>query len=282
MPVNTPAQFDFDDLLRLYQEWDRNDAGRPYEHISEILERAKAMHKAAHQIKTNGNGDHGQSWRAWKGKNFEKLIRVIVEEEIAHLNRAHGLTLAAAHDTALERARLSVELDRVKRNLLVDYGSYGSHLPDADLIIYDRISTQVLCILSCKVTMRERIAQTAYWKLKLRKSAVTRHVRVALVTPDEDEDLIIRPEQGRVKKNYAIASVDLDTTYVLHTALQPTDRIKSFSRFAHDIKSWTRGGGVDARRPPQPGKEACRAVSARARCAKGIAPRRQKRRIALC
>ena len=241
MLTNAPGRFGFDDLWSLYVGW--NGGGRPYEHISEILGRAQELHEADWRSRTNGNGDHGQSWRAWKGKNFEKLVRRIVKDEVGNLNETNGLNLATTNDTALRHANLSYELDCVKRNLLVDYGRFGSHLPDADLIIYDQDSLEALCIMSCKVTLRERIAQTAYWKLKLGKSAVTRHVRVTLVTPDEDGDLLTPPDFGLVKKNYAIASVELDTTYVLNEALQPTDRIKPFSSFAHDIMLGGGGGG---------------------------------------
>ena len=244
--------FRFEDLQRLYRGW--NGAGQPYEHISEILDCAKELHKEAWHAKNNGNGDHGQSWRAWKGKNFEKLVQSIVEYEIENLNQTSGLGLAITTDTTLERGNLDRELDLVKRNLLVDYGVYGCHLPDADLVIYQRASKHVVCILSCKVTMRERIAQTAYWKLKLGTSDVTRHVRVALVTPDEDRDLTNRPSRGHIKKNYAIASVDIDTTYVLNEELQPTRNIKHFSSFGDDLRSWLGGGGggVDVRSPLPP------------------------------
>ena len=268
MPAKPTATFTFEDLLCIYKEW--NSDGRAYEHISEILEIAKDKHKAAWRPKPGQAGDHGQAWRAWKGKNFEKLVQFIVTDEVDRLNRSPGYSLGTTSDTALDHDTLPTELDRVKRNLLVHYGKYGSHLPDADVIIYDCNSAAVLCILSCKVTMRERIAQTAYWKLKLGTSPVTRHVRVALVTPDEDGNLISRPHPAMVKKNYAIASTDIDTTYVLNEALQPTDRIKSFSDFARDVKSWAKrggggGGGLVSGRPPlTAGARPCRAVPAAA------------------
>jgi type II restriction enzyme len=50
----------------------------------------------------------------------------------------------------------------VKRNLLVDYGEYGIHLPDVDLVIIDPVDGSVLAAVSVKSTLRERIAQTGY------------------------------------------------------------------------------------------------------------------------
>jgi hypothetical protein len=34
--------------------------------------------------------------------------------------------------------------------------------------------------------MRERIAETGYWKLKLKNSKVTRHIKIFFATLDED------------------------------------------------------------------------------------------------
>ena len=57
----------------------------------------------------------------------------------------------------------------VKRNLLVDYGEFGAHLPDVDIVIYEPETCKVIAVISSKVTLRERIAQTGYWKIKLSK-----------------------------------------------------------------------------------------------------------------
>jgi len=46
-----------------------------------------------------------------------------------------------------------------------------------------------LVVISSKVTLRERIAQTGYWKLKLLKDEATKHIKVYFITPDEDGTL---------------------------------------------------------------------------------------------
>ena len=61
---------------------------------------------------------------------------------------------------------LSKGIKSIKRNL-IDYGEFGLHLPDVDIIIYDPQTYKVIAAISSKVTLRERIAQTGYWKLKL-------------------------------------------------------------------------------------------------------------------
>jgi type II restriction enzyme len=47
------------------------------------------------------------------------------------------------------------------------------HLPDVDLIIFDPSDGDVFALVSIKLTLRERIAQTGYWKLKLSAAPVT-------------------------------------------------------------------------------------------------------------
>ena len=96
-----------------------------------------------------------------KGKNFERLIQYIITDEI------EALGLKVVNGNTLERTKnLSMQLSRVKRNVLVDYGEFGCHLPDVDIIVYYPDTCKVLAVISSKVTLRERIAQTGYWKLK--------------------------------------------------------------------------------------------------------------------
>jgi type II restriction enzyme len=66
--------------------------------------------------------DHEQSWRAFKGKNLEKLLVHTLTNEV------HDLGLKISSENILERtssSQLDKILDRVKRNLLVDYGECG-------------------------------------------------------------------------------------------------------------------------------------------------------------
>lgn len=117
------------------------------------------------------------------------MIEYIITDEV----RALGLQVV--NGNSLERTNgtnLSKELSLVKRNLIVDYGEFGLHLPDVDLIIYDPKTSKVVAVLSSKVTLRERIAQTGYWKIKLASDEATKHIKVYFVTPDEDGTLTIK------------------------------------------------------------------------------------------
>ena len=118
--------------------------------------------------------------------------------------------------------------------MAIDYGEFGLHLPDVDIVVYNPKDQSVVSVISSKVTLRERIAQTGYWKLKLLESEMTEHIKVYFITPDEDGTLTdtYLPKKGR-----AIVEIDLDGTYVLTDAnLEESDKVKLFEHFIHDLK----------------------------------------------
>lgn len=120
------------------------------------------------------------------------------------------------------------------RNLLIDYGRFGYHLPDVDIVIYDPKTKKVIAVISSKVTLRERIAQTGYWKIKLQNQVLTKHIKVYFVTPDEDRTLAIK---NPAKKGRAIVEIDTDGSYVLsETDIEASNKVKMFDRFIDDLK----------------------------------------------
>jgi len=215
------------DLIKIYKTKKEKYGVQAYRHISNVLREAKEHHK-----KDFTGNDHEQSWRAFKGKNLEKLIEYIIADEVKDLG------LEVVNGNTIERtnsANLSKELSLVKRNLLIDYGEFGSHLPDVDIIIYNPETSKVVAILSSKVTLRERIAQTGYWKIKLASDEATKHIQVYFVTPDEDGTLTIK---NPAKKGRAIVEIDTDGSYVLsETNIEESDKVKMFDKFIDDLKT---------------------------------------------
>jgi len=223
------VSFTFTDLVQLYEKKKEDYGIDTYRHISEILKEAKVLHKK--YFMTLDKIDHEQSWRAFKGKNLEKLLVHILTDEV------HDLGLKISSGNILERtssSQLDKILDRVKRNLLVDYGEFGMHLPDVDLIIFDPFDGYVLAVVSIKVTLRERIAQTGYWKLKLSAAPVTKDIKVYFITPDEDGTLSIKKP---TKKARAIVENDIDGSYIMSEInIEESNHVKKFDKFISDIK----------------------------------------------
>lgn len=229
---------DINDLVELYQQKKAEFGELAYKHISVLLEEAKNQHKmdflqseTAKKAKDNGRTpDHEQSWRAFKGKNLEKLIEYIIVDEVRNLG------LEVINGNSLERTtgnNLSEELGKVKRNLLVDYGEFGSHLPDVDIVIYEPTSCKIVAVLSSKVTLRERVAQTGYWKLKLASDKITKHIKVFFITPDEDGTLTLKKP---FKKGRAIIEIDTDGCYVLsETEIEESTKVKTFDKLIGDL-----------------------------------------------
>ena len=219
------------DLIEMYEDKKRKFGIDAYKHVSELLTEAKEIHRRDFLKTPTTQGDHEQSWRAFKGKNLEKLIAYIIKDEIESL----GLKLAEGN--TLERTRsenLSRELSMVKKHLSVDYGEFGQHLPDVDIIIYEPETFKVVAVISSKVTLRERIAQTGYWKIKLSRDEATEHIRAYFITPDEDGTLIIR---SPAKKGRAIVEVDTDGSYVMsETKVEESPKVKMFDKFIDDLK----------------------------------------------
>lgn len=219
------------DLIALYEKKKTTYGIDTYKHVSELLAEAKELHKSDWLKKPTPSKDHEQSWRAFKGKNLEKLVVHIISDEV------ESLGLRIADGNKLEKTNsnnLSLELSSVKRNLLVDYGEFGSHLPDVDIVIYDPKNYRIIAVISSKVTLRERIAQTGYWKIKLSKDKVTEHIKVFFITPDEDGTLTTKVP---AKKGRAIVEADTDGSYVMsEEAVEESHKVKMFDKFIKDLK----------------------------------------------
>lgn len=227
-----------EDLIRLYDEMKGKYGKEAYRHVSEVLKKAKGIHRkdfinsvTAKRAESEGRTpDHEQSWRAFKGKNLEKLIMHIIEDEVKSIG------LKIINGNALERTNndnLSEELNIVKRNLLVNYGEFGYHLPDVDMIIYKPKRRKIIAVLSSKVTLRERIAQTGYWKIKLASDSATKHIKVFFVTPDEDGTLT---QKKPSKKGRAIVEIDTDGSYILsETKVEESSKVKMLDKFIEDL-----------------------------------------------
>lgn len=195
-----------------------------YKYVLKLLQEAQRLRNVSGK-------DKGQSSRSSNGHNFEKLLQHIITEplEALGLKVVNGNTLGRKADR-----NLSEELRQVKQNLLIDYGEFEPLLPDADIIIYKPENSQVIAIISSKISLRERIAHTGYWKFKILKSQKTECIKLYLITLDKDKHLT---EREHPKRQRIIVETELDGTYVLTAEpLQESNKVKLFEHFIEDLK----------------------------------------------
>ena len=224
------------DPIKMYEDKKKEFGVTAYKHVSELLAEAKEIHRRNFLENPSPQGNFGESWKPIKGNILEKLIAHMLESEIT------ALGLKVVRGRKLERSRgenLPKELSIVKRNLLVDYGEFGCHLPDVDIIIYDQKTLKVIAVISSKSSLRERIAQTGYWKIKLSGDRATKHIRVYFFTPDEDGTLTTRIPAN---KGRAMVEVDTDGSYVMsETEIEESSTVKMFDKFIDDLKELVNG-----------------------------------------
>ncbi|XRO76336.1 BsaWI family type II restriction enzyme [Methanocaldococcus sp. 10A] len=206
--------------------------------ISKILEkeREKYVKNKINEYIQQGYSKHdainkaNQSWRTYIGHKIQNVIYEILEKNIKDSN------LRITTDSALTKSSLSKELEMVKRLLAINYGKYF-FLPDADIIIYKVKNNEVkiIAIISVKNSFRERGFETTYWKLKLKESPITSHIKVFLATPDKDNEISYRFPNGKPKKMRIILEYELDGIYFLKENFEETDKAKPFEKIIDDI-----------------------------------------------
>ncbi|GAA8901002.1 BsaWI family type II restriction enzyme [Helicobacter pylori] len=127
------------------------------------------------------------------GRVLEKIIELLLKDFCIKNN------VKMTNDKTLRAKRINGELDRVKRALLVHFGGY-SVLPDIILYQTNKDNVKILAILSVKNSFRERFTETPYWKLKLLQSPITSHIKVFMITPDNDDEISFKdkPKKARI------------------------------------------------------------------------------------
>ncbi|GAA7804916.1 hypothetical protein JP0180_00400 [Helicobacter pylori] len=136
------------------------------------------------------------------------------------------------NDKILRAKRINSELDRVKRALLAHFGEY-SVLPDIVLYQTNKDNIKILAILSVKNSFRERFTETPYWKLKLLQSPVTSHIKVFMITPDNDDEISFK---DRPKKARIVMEHELDGLYLAKSHFDQSSKIKGIESLLEDLK----------------------------------------------
>ena len=199
-----------------------------HKYFFEILTKTKEL------FKSNCKKDKDQSWRNESGAMLENLVVYFIQEEVRKL----GYDLIT--DDQIKNASQSDEIiSKVYRNIVIRYGDY-SILPDGDIIIYDPKNGKVLSIISCKNSLRERYAQTLYWKLKLSLDPITKPIKMYFITIDKEvgkkPELDINTKSGRPTKSRILLEYEMDGVYVGRELQDVSDKVKEFDEFIGDLR----------------------------------------------
>ncbi len=181
----------------------------------------------------------GQSWNSFVGKRFEGLVHGLVKGYIQGTRKPKGFEVEVM--TGNEVAKDEI----VCRKLSVKYGKYLI-LPDIDSAIVlrcfsDPWRTKVVAVVSCKTSLRERIAQCVYWKVKFLSSVVLRDISVFLATADHEGHFLVKSRRrgyDGMSRNRVIAENELDGVYVMRDDLDcdsTSEKVKVFDQLFLDL-----------------------------------------------
>lgn len=182
------------------------------------------------------DGNLGQSWNSVKGQLFERFAHYAIQSMIEE-SSAINLKLTYGNKTGEEDSDTSeiAEQKTARNSIKIDFGDQGEWSPDADLIVYSNYDDiRVEAIISCKTSLRERIAQTAFWRYKLASSDATSHIENYLITLDSDDVFL----GNNPSKSRAIALSELDAIFVLKPGFDEHPKLKSFDQFTEELKKW--------------------------------------------
>ena len=230
-PKKLVPKYTIKDLLKFYDGPHTAKYGKDApKHLGELFEETKKEHWDVFRHHPTKK-DHEQAWKGFLGSNVEKLLTHILSEKVESFGLA--LTNGKSLERKLEK-NLTSEQKALKRDISIDYGALGSVLPDADIVLYDPNALRVVAVISSKTSLRERVAQTAYWRVKLAAQDSTRHVKMYLFTLDKDG---VFGESETKRKARVIAEGDVDCTYIMSAEpFEASDKIKDYCQFFDDLR----------------------------------------------
>ncbi|QTP00109.1 endonuclease [Helicobacter pylori] len=186
--------------------------------ISDYMKRNKSKEEASILAR--------QGFVSAVGRALEKIIELLLKDFCIKNN------VKMTNDKTLRAKRINDELNKVKRALLVHFGGY-SVLPDIILYQTNKDNVKILAILSVKNSFRERFTETPYWKLKLLQSPVTSHIKVFMITPDNDEEISFK---DKPKKARIVMEHELDGLYLAKSHFDQSSKIKGIENLLEDLK----------------------------------------------
>jgi len=202
-----------------------------HKYFFEVLDETKEI------FQRNNSDMNGQKWRNESGTMLEQLVIYFLHKEIMKLG--YDITT----DDEINSSNYGI-LEKVWHNIVLKYGKY-SILPDSDIVIYNPNTAEVKAIISCKSSVRERFAQSLYWKVKLSTNDRTKHIKMYFVSVDKEYNekktgfkkpsLDIQGNKDPTKPRILL-EYEMDGVYVTRYMKNETDKVKMFDKFIGDLK----------------------------------------------
>lgn len=203
-----------------------------HKYFFEILNETKKIFQKKY------NDINGQKWRNESGTMLELLVIYFLHKEITRL----GYDITTDDEISSSDSGI---LEKVGHNIVLKYGKYYI-LPDSDIVIYNPKTAKVKAIISCKASVRERFAQTLYWKVKLSANERTKNIKMYFVTVDKeynvkktgfkkpslDIQVNKEPTKPRILLEY-----EMDGVYVTRDMKNESEKVKMFDKFIDDLES---------------------------------------------
>lgn len=155
------------------------------------------------------------------GRVLEKIIELLLKDFCIKNN------VKMTNDKILRAKCINGELDKVKRDLLVHFGGY-SVLPNIVLYQTNKDNVKILAILSVKIR-----SESYRWKLKLLQSPITSHIKVFMITPDNDNEISFK---DKPKKARIVMEHELDGLYLAKSRFDQNSKIKGIESLLEDLK----------------------------------------------
>jgi type II restriction enzyme len=178
-----------------------------------------------------------QSWNSYVGGVFERLVYYILKNYVVQVSKKPEFA-----NFSLFTEDEIIANDFLHQKLSIRYGKKERVLPDVDMAIVDYYAfnpakSVIVAIISCKTSLRERIAQACYWKLKLISADTTKHIQVFLATSDNDKDFDIG-DKGERSRDRIIAEYELDGVYILKGDFKQqweSKKVKQYDKIFEDL-----------------------------------------------
>jgi type II restriction enzyme len=138
-----------------------------------------------------------------------------------------GLNIANVKNLKFQLfSTLSEEMEKVKRNLLIDYGEFGSHLPAVDFVIYKRQTGKVIVVILDKIDDYKNALEAAYINTRYSLAPYTKHIKVLYTVSD----------RKRIKSAKTIIDIDGDYN-LIGSSIDISDKIKTFAKLIKYLKN---------------------------------------------